>query len=318
MSGAMRLFLGLDAGSVSVNLAALAEDGRLIHRAYLRTRGDPVGACRAALAAFHGAHPAAGVARLGATGSGRELVGRIFGADEVKNEITAHAAAAAHLHPDARTVIEIGGQDSKLILLRDGIVEDFAMNTVCAAGTGSFLDQQAARLAVPVERFGELALSAARPTKIAGRCGVFAESDMIHKQQAGHPLPDIVAGLCEALARNFLTNLARGKRLEPRILFQGGVAANAGMRAAFEKILQNPVTVPEPYDIMGAFGVALVALRAAPPGGGTAYRGSGAARAELRTRSFECDSCGNLCEIVEILRDGEVAARMGGKCGRHG
>lgn len=313
------IYLGLDAGSVSVNLAALDARGNLVHRAYLRTRGDPVGACSAALAELAAALPDARVARLGATGSGRELVGRVFGADEVKNEITAHAAAASFLHPDARTVLEIGGQDSKLILLEDGIVSDFAMNTVCAAGTGSFLDQQAARLGIPVESFGDLALSAARPTKIAGRCGVFAESDMIHKQQAGHPLPDIVAGLCEALARNFLTNVGRGKRIEPRILFQGGVAANRGMRAAFEKILQNSVTVPDPYDIMGAFGAALVALRASRGAtGGTAFRGFSAARARLATRSFECEGCGNLCEIVEILRDGETDARFGGKCGRYG
>ena len=125
----------------------------------------------------------------------------MVGADAVKNEITAHAIAALHFEPDVRTVVEIGGQDSKIIIIRDGIVTDFAMNTVCAAGTGSFLDQQANRIGIPIEHFGEYALRSKTPVRIAGRCAVFAESDMIHKQQAGHNLEDIIRGLCEAFAR---------------------------------------------------------------------------------------------------------------------
>lgn len=312
-----RVWLGIDAGSVSVNLAVLDASERLLHRAYLRTRGQPVHAVGEALAAAAAALPAdAVVAGVGTTGSGRQLIALVFGADEVKNEITAHAVAALALFPDARTVIEIGGQDSKIILLSDGVVSDFAMNTVCAAGTGSFLDQQAARLGYPIEAFGRIALDATRPTRIAGRCGVFAESDMIHKQQAGYALPDIVAGLCEALARNFLTNVGRGKRIEERILFQGGVAANPGLVAAFERVLERPVTVPAHHDIMGAVGAALVARRAAG-GQPTRFRGFGAARAELATRTFECDRCANLCEVVEVLRNGEADGRIGGRCGRY-
>jgi predicted CoA-substrate-specific enzyme activase len=140
------------------------------------------------------------------------------------------------LFPDVQTVVEIGGQDSKIIILRDGIVTDFAMNTVCAAGTGSFLDHQAERLNIPIEEFGNIALKSKSPVRIAGRCSVFAESDMIHKQQMGHPTSDIVAGLCDALVRNYLNNVGKGKDIMSPVLFQGGVAANAGIKAALERL----------------------------------------------------------------------------------
>jgi activator of 2-hydroxyglutaryl-CoA dehydratase len=124
-------------------------------------------------------------------------------------------------------------------------VNDFAMNTVCAAGTGSFLDQQSSRLNIAIEQFGDIALQSSQPVRIAGRCGVFAESDMVHKQQMGYPIEDIIMGLCEALARNYLNNVANGKKIEDKVVFQGGVAANAGLRKAFEKLLKAPVYVPE-------------------------------------------------------------------------
>ncbi|MCL6615060.1 MAG: acyl-CoA dehydratase activase, partial [Firmicutes bacterium] len=220
-------FLGVDVGSVSTNAVLLDEKERLLEKVYLRTKGDPIGALREALRCLAPRLAGAAVLGVGATGSGRRLAGLILGADVVKNEITAHAVAAQWAVPEVRTVIEIGGQDSKLIILRDGVVVDFAMNTVCAAGTGSFLDQQAARLGIPVEELGELARGSTAPVQIAGRCAVFAESDMIHKQQVGHTLPDILAGLCQALVRNYLNNLAKGKELLPPVVFQGGVAANA-------------------------------------------------------------------------------------------
>jgi len=134
----------------------------------------------------------------------------------VKNEITAHAVAAIQTEKDVKTVLEIGGQDSKIIIIRDGVVTDFAMNTVCAAGTGSFLDRQAERLGIPIEEFGDHALQASVPVRIAGRCAVFAESDMIHKQQLGYNTCDIIAGLCDALVRNYLSNVAKERKSFPR------------------------------------------------------------------------------------------------------
>lgn len=313
----MQGYLGIDVGSVSTNLVFMDEDGVIRETIYLRTNGRPVDAIQKGLREMvRRLPPKVKIKGTGATGSGRHLARIVTGADVVKNEITAHAVAASTLVPGVRTVLEIGGQDSKIIILRDGMVSDFAMNTVCAAGTGSFLDQQAARLNIAIEKFGQLALESTMPVRIAGRCAVFAESDMIHKQQMGYNLADILAGLCEALVRNYLNNVGKGKEILPPVVFQGGVAANAGMKRAFEKFLGVEVIVPPHFDVMGAVGAALLAREAESRTGRTSFKGFGVAEMEYRTGGFECDGCPNVCEIVEIYECGRVVARWGDRCGR--
>lgn len=313
-----RGYLGLDVGSVSTNLVFLDEDGIVREKIYLRTQGQPIATVQKGLKELTGRLPAGVQVRgAGVTGSGRHLTGVLVGADSVKNEITAHAVAALLLAPGVQTVLEIGGQDSKIIILRNGVVTDFAMNTVCAAGTGSFLDQQAARLNIPIEQFGEIALSAESPVRIAGRCAVFAESDMIHKQQMGCGLPDILAGLCEALVRNYLNNVGKGKEILSPVAFQGGVAANVGMIRAFEKALELPVTVPVHLDVMGAVGAALLAREeVARTGGISRFKGFQIADASFKTGSFECTGCPNMCEVVELTEQESIIARWGDRCGK--
>jgi len=294
----------------------LDEGGRLVDKLYLRTRGNPIHALQTALRMLRPQLAGSIVRGLGATGSGRQLAGVMLGADIVKNEITAQAVAAQREAPATRTVIEIGGQDSKLIILREGVVVDFAMNTVCAAGTGSFLDQQAARLGIPIEEFGALAAQSRTPVRIAGRCSVFAESDMIHKQQVGHGLPDIIAGLCQALVRNYLSNVGRGKEILPPVVFQGGVAANIGIREALREALGCGIEVPEHYEVMGAIGAALLALESAPTYAGSAFRGLCLVEEEISTAGCECQGCPNQCEIVTLTMGGEALAVWGDRCGK--
>lgn len=314
----MQIYLGIDVGSVSTNLVALDSDNNVLVSLYLRTRGQPIKVVQEGMRQLEEALRGLNVevCGVGTTGSARILSGVIVGADTMKNEITAHAVAASHLVPDVRTVLEIGGQDSKIIILRDGIVVDFAMNTVCAAGTGSFLDHQADRLNIPIEEFGALALKSESPVRIAGRCSVFAESDMIHKQQMGHPIPDIIAGLCDALVRNYLNNVGKGKDIEGPVVFQGGVAANVGIRAAFEKALGKEIIVPEYFGVMGAIGSALLAKTAVKEKQKTSFRGFDVAEMKYQASSFECEGCPNLCEIVNIHVDGKILARWGGRCGK--
>ncbi len=311
------LSLGLDIGSVTSKFALVREDGSLLDSLYLRTDGHPIRAIQSGLrqiAESVGAED--GVVVAGTTGSARQLAGVMVGADVIKNEITAHAVAALKMAPDTQTVIEIGGQDSKIIIIRHGVVVDFAMNTVCAAGTGSFLDHQAARLRIPIEQFGEIAMRSQRPVRIAGRCGVFAESDMIHKQQAGYATEDIIAGLCEALVRNYLNNVARGKQIRSPIVFQGGVAANLGIRAALEKALGQDVVVPQEYGVMGAIGAALLAWENLSDSSETRFRGFGVSDVGFATTAFECEDCPNHCEVVEVRAGGEVLSRWGDRCGK--
>jgi len=304
------VYLGIDAGSVSTNLVALDKGGGVLASVYLRNHGRPIYSIQEGLRRIYrslgGGFTVAGV---GTTGSGRHLAALLVGADVSKNEITVHGVAASFSVPGVQTVIEIGGQDSKMIILREGVVVDFAMNTVCAAGTGSFLDQQTARLGIPIEEFGDLALKARNPVRIAGRCAVFAESDMIHKQQQGHSLEDIIAGLCEALVRNYLNNVGKGKEILPPVVFQGGVAANRGMREAFRRAFGVAIVVPEHYAVMGAIGAALLArekgvLR-------SSFRGLDLLEKDYRTCGFECEGCANRCEIVELKGRGEGFGQVG-------
>jgi len=312
-------FLGVDVGSVSTNLVLVGAQNQVIAYEYLRTKGDPIRAVQDGLLRLRSSLPLdIEICGVGTTGSARYLSGVIVGADIIKNEITAHAVAAIHVIPEVRTVLEIGGQDSKLIIVREGIVVDFAMNTVCAAGTGSFLDHQASRLGIPIEEFGDYALRAGKPAQIAGRCTVFAESDMIHKQQIGHNVESIIYGLCQAMVRNFLNNLAKGKKLFPPIVFQGGVAANKGLKRAFEEALKTEVIVPAKYHhVMGAVGVALLAREEITDSGkNTRFRGFETAQEEFTTSSFHCKGCENNCEIVGTELKGEVLARWGSRCGK--
>jgi predicted CoA-substrate-specific enzyme activase len=310
------IYLGIDVGSVTTKFAALDEEDRLVTSLYLLTQGRPIAMLQQGLRELATRLPAgAQIKGVGTTGSARYLAGVILSADVVKNEKTAQAVSALHSVPDVKTVIEIGGQDSKMIVIREGLVNQFGMNTVCAAGTGSFLDQQAQRLNMPIEDLGKEALKSKKPVSIAGRCTVFAESDMIHKQQMGHSVADIAYGLCRALARNFLNNVGLGMETRPPIVFQGGVAFNRGMVRALEETLGAEVIVPPHHEVMGAIGAALLTHEEMSIGGnGTSFSGFALAEADFRTSSFECKACPGVCEVSQVFRDSKVLARWGGRC----
>ncbi len=312
----MDVYLGVDVGSVTTKFALLTENGELVARNYLRTQGKPVTVVQQGLREIRERlAPRDEIRGVCTTGSARYLAGVILGADVVKNEITAQAVGTLHYIPDVRTIIEIGGQDSKMIIIRDGLVADFAMNTVCAAGTGSFLDRQASRLDVGIEDFGEQALRSKTPMHIDGRCTVFAESAMVHKQQMGYGTEDIMYGLCQALVRNYLNDVGMGKEMQPPIVFQGGVAFNEGIVRAFEESLDAEVIVPLYHEAMGAIGAALLAREEISRNGKvTAFAGFEVSEANYRTASFECKVCTDHCEVARIFHDSKAIAYWGGRC----
>jgi predicted CoA-substrate-specific enzyme activase len=312
----MKVYLGIDVGSVTTKLAVLDENDELIISLYLLTQGKPITMVQQGLEQIKRQLPEdAEIRGVATTGSARYLAGVIVGADLIKNEITSHAVATLHYMPQARTVIEIGGQDSKIIIIRDGVVTDFGMNTVCAAGTGSFLDHQALRLNMSIEEFSQRALNSRNPVRIAGRCTVFAESDMIHKQQMGHQSEDILYGLCQALIRNYLNNVGLGKDIQSPIMFQGGVAFNQAIVKALKEELGTQVIVPPHHETMGAIGAALLVHEEMVHNHSTSkFRGFGVSEVEYRTSSFECQACPNRCEIAQLSLNGQVLARWGGRC----
>lgn len=311
-----RYYLGVDVGSVSTNIVLINDNDELIYKEYLRTQGKPIEILKSGLSRLEEILGKDKIYGAGCTGSGRQLASIIIGSDVVKNEITSHAVASLQKTPNVKTIIEIGGQDSKIIILRDGVVVDFAMNTVCAAGTGSFLDRQAIRLGIDIKDFGDYALRTNNTVRIAGRCAVFAESDMIHKQQLGHNQEDIIRGLCQALTRNFLSNMGKGKEIRSPIMFQGGVAANKGIKKAFEEELGEEVIVPENYDVMGAIGAAILGKKGAKEKGFTNFKGLELSKNNYIVKGFECDGCSNICEVLEIKIDNTTLARYGDKCGK--
>lgn len=314
----MDAYLGIDVGSVTTKLVILDDKSELLATLYIRTQGKPIIVVQEGLRRIKQMIPDdIRIRGVATTGSARYLAGVVVGADLVKNEITCHAVAAMKYVPDVRTILEIGGQDSKIIIIRDGVVVDFGMNTVCAAGTGSFLDHQAARLNMDIEEFSRKALESTMPVRIAGRCTVFAESDMIHKQQMSHRTEDIIYGLCQALVRNYLNNVGLGKEIHAPVVFQGGVAFNQAIVKAFHEELNLEVVIPEHHEIMGAIGAALlVEEEVRETGRPTRFKGFDVDRLAYQTVSFECQSCPNLCEIAQISADGKVLARWGGRCDR--
>jgi len=307
-----KYYLGVDVGSISTKGVIIDEKHTVIAHTYLWTEGNPIRAVKNVikdlLLQTKGAKPA--IYGVGATGSARKLIGIMLGATTVKNEITAHAVGTLNAHKDVRTILEIGGQDSKIILLNNGIVIDYAMNTLCAAGTGAFLSSQAKRLDLKVEDFGDIALKSKNPSKLAARCTVFAESDLVHKIQTGHKKEDIVAGLCNAVVNNYLNNVGKGKKIEPPVVFQGGVSKNVGVVAAFEKALGCEVIVDEFGHLMGAIGIAILAKKNKEQ----KLFDPNIEDIVFETKAVECQKCPNHCEIIAVFKNEEFIDSFGNRC----
>lgn len=342
-------FLGIDIGSVSTNLALVDESGCLLHGIYLRTAGRPVEVVNQGLQEIKSLYGSrVRISGVGTTGSGRELIGELVGADTINDEITAHKTGAMYVHdqivrnldnqgddaPSVDTIFEIGGQDAKYISIDRGVVVDFAMNEACAAGTGSFLEEQAERLGVQIkDEFARLALSSLSPARLGERCTVFMERDVNAALQQGASIPDITAGLAYSVALNYLNRVVRGRKVGDVIYFQGGTAYNDAVAAAFSQILGKHIIVPPHNGIIGAIGMALIAqevthkkaqIRGVPAGNRdlesvsikpplSTFRGYDLNQARFKTWEFVCKACSNYCDMKEITIDG-VKTYWGDKC----
>ncbi len=309
-------YVGVDIGSISTNAVVIDSEHNVIARCYLMTEGRPLEAVKKAL--YDVGQQLEGKVRVRGcctTGSGRYLSGEFVGADIVKNEITTHARGASAMDPDVDTIFEIGGQDAKYISLEDGAVVDFAMNKVCAAGTGSFLEEQAERLDLDIEEeFGDTALSSDEPVKLGERCTVFMESDLNYHQQRGVPTDDLVGGLSYSIVYNYLNRVVEDRRVGENIFFQGGVAFNRGVKAAFEEVTGEDITVPPHQDVMGAYGAAIIAREDGD--GETEFRGFDLRDVDYELNTFECKGCSNRCEIHKVSIEGQDPLHYGSRCGK--
>lgn len=319
--GPIPAYLGIDVGSVSTNLVVIDENANVIHDIYLRTAGRPIEAVQKGLYEIRDLWgQRLQILGVGTTGSGRELIAEFVGADVVKDEITAHKTGAVHISTTlgdqlVDTIFEIGGQDSKFIALENGVVVDFAMNEACAAGTGSFLEEQAEKLGISIKgEFAQLALSSKSPARLGERCTVFMERDITTLLHRGESIPDLVAGLAYSIALNYLNRVVRGRRIGNVIYFQGGTAYNDAVAAAFASLLGKPITVPPYNGVMGAIGMALIAREwHRVTGAQTRFRGYDLSRLDIKTRDFVCKACTNYCDIKEFNIEGQKSY-WGDKC----
>lgn len=306
-----KAYLGIDIGSISTKGVVIDEQKQILAESYLWTNGNPIAAVKNVLAELSKKMPTGyQVVNVGTTGSARRLIGSALSACVVKNEITTHAVGTLSRVPDAKTILEIGGQDSKIILLNNGVVMDYAMNTLCAAGTGSFLSSQAKRLDLDIDDFANLALTSENPAKIAARCTVFAESDLVHKAQIGYSKADIVAGLCRAIVLNYLNNVGKGKQIKQPVVFQGGVSKNPAVVREFEKELGVPIYVDPMGHLMGALGAAVLCIKEK----NETIFDFNIADIEFETKGVECGKCPNGCEIICVYKNKKLIDSWGNKC----
>ncbi|WP_371803690.1 acyl-CoA dehydratase activase [Candidatus Lokiarchaeum ossiferum] len=312
------VYLGVDVGSISTKVILIDTENNLLAERYLRTGSQPIDAVKRGLKEI-GEEMAEHVNVLGActTGSARYLIGDFIGADLVKDEITAHARGAKQINPNVDTIFEIGGQDSKYISIENGAIVDFEMNKVCAAGTGSFLEEQSERLAIDIKNdFSKYALKAQEPSLCGERCTVFMESDIIHHQQKGVPKEDIVAGLAYSIVYNYINKVVEGRKIGETIFLQGGVAFNKGVIAGFETVLGKPVIVPPNHEHMGSIGAALL-VKDIQNGQPSKFKGWNSAEQEYKIMTFDCKHCANNCTINKVTIGKDSVFYYGSRCDRY-
>ena len=324
--GPVDAYIGVDVGSISTNVAVIDQQKRLLAKAYLMTAGKPLEAIRQGLSMV-GEKVLGKVNILGAasTGSGRYLTGDFIGADLVINEITAQAAGAAIVNPKVDTIFEIGGQDSKYISLENGVVVDFEMNHACAAGTGSFLEEQAQRLGIDINgQFEELAFKSNAPIKLGERCTVFMESDLLSYQQQAARTEELVAGLSYSIVANYLNRVVGRRKIGNNICFQGGTAFNKAVWSAFERVTGKPIMVPDHHEVTGAIGAAAIVaerLRSASKQQAipkSSFRGfENLISGNYSVETFACEHCPNHCEVKKVQLEGTEPLYYGSRCDRY-
>lgn len=312
----VEVYLGIDVGSLSTNLVLIDKDVNVISRRYLSTAGKPLDAIRRGLQEINDEIGSrVKVIGVGTTGSGRYLTGDFVGADTIQNEITAQATATIRFDPEVDTIFEIGGQDSKYIRIENGVVTDFEMNKVCAAGTGSFLEEQAEKLNINIKNdFQELGFQAGHPSKLGERCTVFMESDLNSLLQKGYEKENLIAGLAYSVVQNYINRVVRDKPIGNKIYFQGGVTNNKAVISAFESITGKQIHIPPHFDITGAIGAAMLAKENMSDKQKTRFKGFEVSKVPYTTDKFICKKCANHCEIRRIKIKDEKPLFYGGIC----
>ena len=318
------IYLGIDVGSTTTKYAVINQNHEIIHKSYVPTQGKPIEVTQRLLKTIRDElGNKIDISGTATTGSGRNVVGDFLNVDLVIDEITAHARGAVEIDPQVDTIFEIGGQDSKYISIANTYPLDFDMNKVCAAGTGSFLHELANKYGINiVGEFQEIALSSETPVKLAERCTVFMESDLVSYHQKGVSQKDLIAGLCYAIVHNYLNRVVEKRKIGERVMFLGGPSLNKGVVAAFENVLGRGLVVPRHREVLGAYGAAISVHEKMrlENRNASAFRGTDSAindRMNYKEKICNADpQCHNQCKLKIYNFDGRRSV-WGGECGRY-
>ncbi len=306
----MKHYLGIDCGSVSMKAVIINQNNKIIKSYYTKNHGL-VATVKDLIINMKFDFDINGV---GITGSGREFISLLVGGDIIESEIISHYLATTTLYPSVNTIIDIGGEDSKLLLITNGNLTSFSMNRDCGGGTGAMIEAIAHRMGVPLEKIGNTALSSKTSVIVPSKCGIFAQSAVVSKLNKGVPKEDILMGVCKGLVGNYFTMLAKGKQLKPPFVFQGATAKNKALIKCFEEELKNEIIIPEFPELMGAFGIALLVKDEFK--GKSNFKGFNINSSKFETYTFYGWNCPNKCEITRIIENSKLIGYIGNRCMR--
>jgi predicted CoA-substrate-specific enzyme activase len=298
-------YIGIDCGSVGIKLV-LIDDNKILKTCYLKNEGI-IDTIKKGLKNIAGGK----IAGVGVTGSGRNFVGMLVGSDIIKTEILAHTVGALHYHPDVRTIMDIGGEDSKIMSVKNGVLENFIMNSICGAGTGAVIDTIANRMGIKIEDVGNIALDHKQRLNFPGKCGVFTQSSVVSRLNSGANKSDILMGVVNALVNNYLM-LGKGINLQPPYVYQGATALNKAIVRALEEQLNHKVIVPKYSPFMGAIGIALMVKKENPKK--TKFKGYDLINKEYRTKNVIANGCDNRCEMTFLYDGDDFIDAIGNRC----
>lgn len=302
-------YLGVDCGSVSVKAVILDKSNNILEYAYIRNEGI-IDSVKKVLFKTHVNDY--NIIGCGVTGSGRNFIKVLLNADLHKSEVLAHGIATLTYYPDVGTIFEIGGEDCKMMTLKNGVITDFRMNAICGGGTGSMIETIASRMNIKVEDIGDYALKSTVSVELPGKCGIFCQSAVVNKLNLGFNKEDILMGVCKALIRNYLA-MCKGMNLNPPYVFQGATAKNKALVKALEEELNHKIIVHDKCELMGAIGMAIILNEEKIKN--SKFRKIDE-NSDFKTKGFRCTGCSNRCEVTQIYQDNKFIGGVGSRCGK--
>ena len=304
--------MGIDVGTMTTKGVIIDKYHNIIASSYLDTNGEPVKTVKKIIKCLGDSIDFTKycVVSVGVTGSARKLIGTMLDSNIIKNEVVASAVGTTMLYPSVRTIIEMGGQDSKIILINDGGVTDYAINTFCAAGNGAFISSLARRLNMNVDELVNCALTSKKNIDIESRCAVFTETDLMCKIQNGYNKADIIDGVFRGIVNNYLNNVVKGKKIISPIVFNGGISKNIVIVKKLEEAIGEHIIVNKNSHLMGAIGVALLAMNSKIE----KEFNFNIDNINMETKIMKCNKCSNYCEMVGVYKNMKLIDYWGNKC----